>query len=46
VIHRSVGSRDHRVRWDANCIVRSLWTAQIMLIIYYQIKLDTYVQYP
>jgi hypothetical protein len=40
VIRRSVGSRDHRVHWDANRIGRGMWTAQIILIICYQIELD------
>jgi hypothetical protein len=40
VIRRSVGSRDHLVRWDADHIGRGMLTTQIMLIICYQIELD------
>jgi hypothetical protein len=40
VIHRSVGSRDRRVHWDADSMGRGMWTAQILLIICYQIELD------
>jgi hypothetical protein len=40
VIRRSVGSRDRRVHWDADSMGRGMWTAQILLIICYQIELD------
>jgi hypothetical protein len=40
VIHRSVGLRDRQVHQDANRMGRGLQTAQIMLIICYQIELD------
>jgi hypothetical protein len=40
VIHRSVGSRDNRVRWDVDCMQRGLKTSYITLIICYQIELD------
>jgi hypothetical protein len=40
VIHQSVGSRDRQVRWDAGCMERGMQTAQVMLIICYQIELD------
>jgi hypothetical protein len=40
VIHRTVGSKDHRVRWDADHMGRGLQTAEITLIICYQIELD------
>jgi hypothetical protein len=40
VIHRSMGSRDRRLRWDADRMGRGLQTAQIMLFICYQIELD------
>jgi hypothetical protein len=40
MIHQSVGSRDHRVRGDADHMGRGLQTTQIMLIICYQIELD------
>jgi hypothetical protein len=40
VIRRSVRSRDRLTRWDADHMGRGLQTAQIMLIICYQIKLD------
>jgi hypothetical protein len=51
VIHQSVGSRDCQVHWDTDQMGSGLWTAQITLIICYQIKLDklntydSYVQY-
>jgi hypothetical protein len=35
-----MGSRDRWVRWGADRIVRGLRTAQITLIIWYQIELD------
>jgi hypothetical protein len=37
---RSMGSRDRRVCWDVDRMGRGPWTAQIMLIICYQIDLD------
>jgi hypothetical protein len=40
MIHRTVGSKDRRVHWDANHMGRGLYIAQITLIIYYQIELD------
>jgi hypothetical protein len=40
MIHRSMGLRDHRVRWDMGHMGRDLQTAQIILIICYQIELD------
>jgi hypothetical protein len=40
VIRRSMGLRDRRVHWDADCMGRGMQTAQITLIIYYQIELD------
>jgi hypothetical protein len=40
MIHRSVGSKDHRVCWDVDRMGRGLWIVQITLIICYQIKLD------
>jgi hypothetical protein len=40
VIRRSVGSRDHRVRWDVEHMGRGLWIIEIMLIICYQFELD------
>jgi hypothetical protein len=40
MIHRSVGLRDRQVLWDVDRMGRGMWTAQIMLIIYYQIQLD------
>jgi hypothetical protein len=40
MIHQSMGSRDHRVHWDVNRMGRGLQTAQITLIICYQIDLD------
>jgi hypothetical protein len=40
VIRRSMGSRDHQVHWDVDHIRRGLRTAQITLIICYQIELD------
>jgi hypothetical protein len=40
VIHRIVGSKDHRVHWDVDRMGRGLWTAQNMLIICYQIEFD------
>jgi hypothetical protein len=42
MIHRSVGLKDRRVRWDADCMGRGLRTAQIMLVICYQIELDKF----
>jgi hypothetical protein len=52
VIHRRMGLRDRRVRWDVDCMGRGLRTAKITLIICYQIELDklniydSYLQYP
>jgi hypothetical protein len=40
VIHQTVGSKDHRVHWDVDRMGRGLWTAQIILIICYQIESD------
>jgi hypothetical protein len=40
MIHQSVGSRDRRVRWDIDNMGRGMRTAQITLIICYQIELD------
>jgi hypothetical protein len=40
VIHRSVGLRDYRVHWDVDYMERGMQTAQITLIICYQIELD------
>jgi hypothetical protein len=40
MMHQTMGSKDHRVRWDADSIGRGLRTAQITLIIFYQIELD------
>jgi hypothetical protein len=40
VIHRTMGSKDHRVHWDTDRMGRGLQTAQITLIICYQIELD------
>jgi hypothetical protein len=48
MIHQSVGSSDRQVHWDVDRVARGLWTAQITLIICYQIEhmRDSYVQYP
>jgi hypothetical protein len=35
-----MGSRYHRVCWDADHMERGMQIAQITLIIYYQIELD------
>jgi hypothetical protein len=40
MIHQNVGSNDRRVRWNADRMGRGMWTAQITLIICYQIELD------
>jgi hypothetical protein len=40
MIHRSVGSRDRRVHWDADRMGKGLQTAHITLIICHQIELD------
>jgi hypothetical protein len=40
MIHRSVGSRDHWVRWDVDRMGRGLQTVEIISIICYQIELD------
>jgi hypothetical protein len=40
MIRRSVGSRDRQVHWDVDRMGRGLRTAQIMLIICYQIELE------
>jgi hypothetical protein len=40
MIHHSMGSRDHKVHWEVDHMGRGLWTAQIRLIICYEIELD------
>jgi hypothetical protein len=40
MIHQSIGSRDRRVHLDADHMGRGMRTAQITLIICYQIALD------
>jgi hypothetical protein len=40
MIHQTVGSNDRWVCWDADRMGRGLRTAQITLIICYQIELD------
>jgi hypothetical protein len=40
MIHRSVGLRNRRVRWDTDRMGRGMRTTQITLIICYLIELD------
>jgi hypothetical protein len=40
MIYQSMGSKDRQVHWDVDYTGRGLQTAQITLIIFYQIELD------